>query len=79
MSESSGIGTASDTISLLETRLQRIEFFVNGQDGFQTPVRELSSEAKHENIQPRLQRIEVALQKLAAQSRVIETILNLRR
>ena len=79
MSGNGGVENASETISLLETRLQRIEYYVNGQDGLPNPVRKPSSQTKYEIIQTRLQRIEVALQKLASQSRVIEAILNLRR
>ena len=79
MNENGDLETASETLSLLETRLQRVEFLVNGQNGFQAPTGELSSHAKHEAIQPRLQGIEVALQKLAAQSRIVQAILYLRR
>lgn len=72
-----GGDAALETIALLETRLQRLEFYTTGSDGSQRSTDELSSQEKQENIPSRLQRIETGLQQLAAQSQVVRDILRL--
>jgi len=69
--------TALETIALLETRLQRLDFYTTGSDGPCKPTEELASQEKQENVQSRLQRIETGLQQLAAQSQAVRDILKL--
>lgn len=77
MGSKGGDATALETIALLETRLQRLEFYTTGSDGPQDSTEELSSQEKQENIQSRLRRVETGLQQLAAQSQVVRDILKL--
>lgn len=74
-----GEGTALETIALLETRLQRLEFYTTGSSGPGESIEGGSPQEKQENVQARLQRIEAGLQQLAAQSQVVRDILNLRK
>lgn len=64
--------TAGDTIELLEARLKRIEYVLKGQ---------LDDKIKTTDSRPAFQKLndlEQALNKLAAKSRVVQDVLNLR-
>lgn len=66
--------TATETIDLLEARLRRIEYAVNGQAGD-------AAAAIHDSTAPvvkRLADLEQSLHQLASKSRVIQDLLTLR-
>jgi hypothetical protein len=62
--------TALETIDLLEARLKRIQYAVCGYIG--------EAASNNENATKRLADIEDSLHKLAAKSRIIQDLLNLR-
>ena len=68
---------AMETIDLLETRLQRIEFYVTGAPSPQDLTQDPSTRKNQKPVHLRLQRIEDQLQRIAFSSQVVREVLEL--
>ena len=77
MATKGGDKIAIETIGLLESRLQRLAFYITGASEQDSLDEKHFADAKAESIQARLQQAEDRLQRLASTSQVVEEILSL--
>ncbi|MCJ1433489.1 hypothetical protein MMC27_002851 [Xylographa pallens] len=79
MATEGGDKIAVETLGLLESRLQRLAFYITGANELDSLDEKHFADAKAESIQARLQQAEDRLQRLASTSQVVEEILSLYR
>ena len=74
---STGIKTASETVNLLQFRLQRIEHYLTGSDNGQEQLQKVAAQGRDHAVFARLAKAEHGLAHLASESPLVHDLLSL--
>ena len=74
---STGIQTASETVNLLQFRLQRIEQYLTGSDNDQDQLQKVAARGRDHAVFARLAKAEHGLAHLASESPLVHDLLSL--
>ena len=69
--------TALETLDALESRIQRVEWYLSGSDEVEDALQEVSAQGRDQTVQSRLARLENNLGKLSSSSQVVSGLLRL--
>ena len=74
---STGTKTASETVNLLQFRLQRIEHYLTGSDNGQEQLQKVAAQGRDHAVFARLAKAEHGLARLASESPLVHDLLSL--
>ena len=74
---STNIKTASETVNLLQFRLQRIEHYLTGSDDHQDQLQKVAAQGRDHAVLARLAKAEHGLAHLASESPLVHDLLSL--
>ena len=77
MSTAAEYKTTSETIDLLQYRLQRIEYYLTGSEDSQKPLQKLAAQGREHGVLAQLVKVEHNLARLSSKSPLVHQLLSL--